>query len=67
MTRKRCKKTMSTYHCQCGAKHEDDAEHEAHYSRCTAGGRPVGRPPNGRVVRALEEVSELIEGGGSSY
>ncbi|RYP52337.1 hypothetical protein DL769_010694 [Monosporascus sp. CRB-8-3] len=57
------KRTMATYHCQCGVEHADDREHEMHYRECNDGRRPVGRPPHSPHSGATEEMQSVEEWG----
>ncbi|RYP81741.1 hypothetical protein DL770_005798 [Monosporascus sp. CRB-9-2] len=57
------KRTMATYHCQCGVEHADDREHEMHYRECNDGRRPVGRPPHSPHSGATEEMQSAEEWG----
>ncbi|KAK7757389.1 hypothetical protein SLS62_000401 [Diatrype stigma] len=43
-TCKEDKKTMATYHCQCGVEESDEGKHAEHYKKCSEGRRGVGRP-----------------------
>ncbi|RYO89996.1 hypothetical protein DL766_005104 [Monosporascus sp. MC13-8B] len=57
------KRTMATYHCQCGVEHADDSAHEMHYRGCNDGRRPVGRPPHSPHSGATEEMQSAEEWG----
>ncbi|RYO87380.1 hypothetical protein DL764_008860 [Monosporascus ibericus] len=58
------KRTMTTYHCQCGVEHADDREHEMHYRECNDGRRPVGRPPHSPHSGVTEEMQSADEWAG---
>ncbi|RYP11188.1 hypothetical protein DL765_007841 [Monosporascus sp. GIB2] len=60
---RRQKRTMATYHCQCGVEHADDRAHEKHYRGCNDGRRPVGRPPHSPHIGATEETQSAEEWG----
>ncbi|RYP14118.1 hypothetical protein DL767_010426 [Monosporascus sp. MG133] len=64
--RRKCKsqkRTMATYHCQCGVEHADDREHQMHYRECNDGRRPVGRPPHSPHSGVTEEMQSVEQWG----